>query len=241
MKQKFEAIKFDIKTERETVLLVLMLGGIGVGVAIVFIGLGLKRGSIGPIHPNVVITGIFIALISLIVFGLLRYFTDDYLMIEPDREYILEYNNFLFWKKIYVYSTFNEVDYIKLNSESIIISSRYCTSFTLTIYFSNTQVSQTYTKIVSMPEELGYQFNKDVSLLRDKALQIADMIGCDIIYTDKIPPKERLKPKSVINNQPSVNNMKSNFSCSGKEKICQSCGEESKGQNKYCNSCGREF
>ncbi|MEQ8223579.1 MAG: hypothetical protein ABRQ37_14805 [Candidatus Eremiobacterota bacterium] len=249
MSKKTEAIRFDIETKRERHLSNLMFGGIALGVLIMYAGLDGKHYRS---YPNIIIAGFFITVVSLVVFSLLRYFTDDYLMVEPAGEYIMEHNNFFLWKKTSVYCPFKEVLHVKLESETRIESSknssRAYTDFFL--YLAIKKGAKTYVKKVSIPDSPGYQFNEDVAWLRDKAFNIAETIGCDIVYTDKIPHEERLKPKKEISlkthiplttDRPSAKSMESDFTYSGEEKICQSCGEKSRGQNKYCNSCGREF
>ncbi|MEQ8189590.1 MAG: hypothetical protein ABRQ39_16600 [Candidatus Eremiobacterota bacterium] len=249
MSKKTEAIRFDIETKRESLLSNLMFGGLVFGVIIMFMGLDGKHYRS---YPGIIIAGFFIAAVSLVVFSLLRYFTDDYLMVDPAGEYIMEYNNFFLWKKTSVYCPFKEVLHVKLDSETRIESSkkssRAYTDFFL--YLAIKKGAKTYVKKVSMPDRPGYQFNEDVAWLRDKAFNIAETIGCDIVYTAKIPPEERLKPKKeiplktynpVTADRTSANNMDSDFTYTEEEKICQSCGEKNNRQNKYCYRCGKDF
>ncbi len=218
-KQKSEAIKFDIETKREKLLSNLMIGGIVMGILIMYAGLDGKHGRY---YPSIIITGFFITVVSLIVFSLLRYFTDDYLMIDPAGEYIIEYNNFFLWKNTSVYCPFKEVIHVELESKTRIEnsknSSRAYTDFFL--HLAIKKGAKTYVKKVSMPESPGYQFNEDLSWLRDKAFHIAETIGCDIVYTNRIPLEERLKPKKeialktynpVTTDRPSAKNIDSDF------------------------------
>jgi hypothetical protein len=250
MKQNMEAVKFDIETKREGCFTCLTIAGLVIGFIIIMFNSGGKHGSPPP-NYEMMKAGAFILVSSLIVFGIMRLFTDDYLMIDPYTEHIMSVETFFFRKTTTLLCPFKDVKYIKLETNEIVGKSSH-TEFYLNLFIKD-DIKKSVDS-VSMPLKTGCQFDPDVAELRNKAVQIASITECQVVYGYKIPLKERLQPKNVKvipekedNHKaplPVKNlsyNMESDFIDEGKEKICPSCGGKIPAQNKYCNGCGKEL
>jgi hypothetical protein len=251
MKQNsiYKPVKFDFQSDRENRFSWLMGAGLIVAFAVFIFGAPGKHGE-PPICPGAMGVGFFMGLASLIIFGGLRLLTNDYLLVVPGTEYVRLCTTFFFIKTTAFFCPFKEVRYVELRTETRTEKSSRYTDFSLHLVMTNSR--QKSTDNISMSETSGYQFDYRVAKLRDKALQIATIIGCQIVYGDKIPPHERFQAKNLAETQEpslekpadvsgiSVENVQSDFIDYDEGKICPACGRIIPSQNKYCN-CRREF
>ncbi|MEQ8221454.1 MAG: hypothetical protein ABRQ37_04060 [Candidatus Eremiobacterota bacterium] len=125
----------------------------------------------------------------------------------------MKYKKFLFKEKIEVLCPFSHIKHVKLSDVEYetdayddgqkwaapgfdkLLRVKY-TLFSVQLVFQDDKI-RTYKKQISVSRREEYNSKEPVALLRDYALEIAGLVGCDIIYSEKIPLNERLQPSEI--------------------------------------------
>ncbi len=252
--EDFESrIKFDFNSWKEYILNILCLASF---IAII-IGLPGKHSYQGK--PEIIIAGVC----ALIFFGLIRWTTDDYILIDLSTNSILVHNKIFFFKSIKYHCAISDILEVRLHSQ--LRCTKYATYMDFSIHLLLPgNVLRKSLDVVSMPPQPGHQFNDNVRRLRDDAVKLARVAECRVLYSDKIPPKERLQPGDEKQLEESIRVEKieekrklpvpaskvpspvpagvieSDFLCVN-DKICPSCGKGVPMENIFCNHCGRSL
>ncbi len=179
-----EPVKFDFESTREGCFTAFII----VGLLIMCLGLGGKHGNPPP-NPTIILAGLATGIIA----AMARFSTDDYMTFDPDTGYILLSNQFLFVKTTTFLCPIKDLLEIKLETSQRSSKSGSYTDFFIQVRIPGYGIRKDK-QVVSMGATLGYQFNSSVADLRSKALRIAEMAGCKIMYSEKIEPSKRKQP-----------------------------------------------
>lgn len=250
MKQN-EPIKFDYNSSLETLFNVLLI----IGIMAFFFGLPSKHGHTfpPPWYPGLIIIG----LTMFVMFGLLRLLTNDFIMLDPIENYVIAHHKFLFIKSCQRHCQLNSLKGVKVATTIRRTKHNTYVDFNVHLIFPNGKVKKS-TRKTTMTKRQGYQFDINVAEIRNWAVSIAEMAGCQVIYSDKIPPNEQLQPQTIesigfepvkeINEAFSPDNIyipfqnnNNPFALSSLETKCPSCECIITSEQTICPNCQRKI
>jgi hypothetical protein len=192
-------IKFDnIESEREIFFTSLII-------------IGFLLFCIGFIRENklLLIAGSVIGGISLFIRLTIR----ETLILDLEKKSVMKYKKILFKEKIEALCPFSHIKHVKLSdveyeidayddsqkwaapSFDKLIRVKY-TLFSVQLVFQDDK-TRTYKKQISVSRKEEYNSQEPVAVMRDYALEIACSVGCEVIYSEKIPLNERLQPPEI--------------------------------------------
>jgi len=159
-----------------------------------------------PESKLLLIAGSVIGGISLFI----RLTIKETLILDSEKKCVMKYKKFLFKEKTEVLCPFSYIKHVKLSDAEYetdayddrqkwaapgfdrLIRVKY-TLFSVQLVFHDDKI-RTYKKQISVSRREEYNSKEPVALLRDYALEIAGLVGCEVIYSEKIPLNERLQP-----------------------------------------------
>lgn len=162
-----------------------------------------------PESKLLLIFGSVISGISLFI----RLTIKETLILDSEKKCVMKYKKFLFKEKTEVLCPFTHIKHVKLSDVEYevdayddrqkwaapgfdrLIRVKY-TLFSVHLVFLDDK-RRTYKKQISVSRKEEYNSREPVVLLRDYALEIAGLVGCEVIYSEKIPLNERLQPSEI--------------------------------------------
>ncbi|MEQ8188677.1 MAG: hypothetical protein ABRQ39_11965 [Candidatus Eremiobacterota bacterium] len=162
-----------------------------------------------PESKLLLIFGSVISVISLFIRLTIR----ETLILDSEKKCVMKYKKILFKEKFSFLCPFSHIKHVKLSDVEYetdayddrqkwaspafdrLIRVKY-TLFSVQLVFQDDKI-RTYKKQISVSRREEYNSKEPVTILRDYALEIAGLVGCKVIYSEKIPLNERLQPPEI--------------------------------------------
>jgi len=176
------------------------------------------------------IIGAIIAIISLLI----SFAFKDYLVFDLHNKCILRNKRFFSNTKIEILYNFTDIKHVKLSdyeyekSNGEYPSDPY-TDFSIHIVFNDGNIIL-YKNKVTVKREDDRIFTYPIAILRDYAFKIANLIGCEVIYSSKIPFNER---KQLPGFQKKLDDINEKYKSKtiGDKKLQEQISDNNNGQN----------